>query len=70
MNVQAVTLGHVALEGEVYGGEAMLPTAQSKVQELVLCGRVFKSHVGVEGGGHVAHCPMESARAGAMLPSA
>ena len=30
-DVPAVTLGHVALEGEVYGGRAMLPTAEWKV---------------------------------------
>ena len=49
--------------------EAMLPTAQSKVQELVLCGRVLKSHGGVKEEGHVAHFLMESARIVAMLPN-
>ena len=73
-DVPAVTLGHVVLEGKVYQGVAMLPSALWEVQELVLCGPVLKSHVAFEsvvhGGGPCCQFHNGKTRAGAMLPSA
>ena len=74
MSEELLLLGHVVLEGKVYQGVAMLPSALWEVQELVLCGPVLKSHVAlgsdVHGGG--PGCPFHNGktRAGAMLPSA
>ena len=45
-DVPAVTLCHVALDCEVYGGRAMLLTAEWKVQELMPCCLVPKETSG------------------------